>query len=180
MLQEQEGRAGVDGEEAVPELDAGVVQRAARAQARGVDEAVQPPEPLVAGADDRAAIVGLGEVAGDEHALALQRVAHGHAPLAVAAADDDAGRPQPCDAPRDGGAKALCAAGHDDDLAVEALIGEQVVHAGSTSSTRTGRPSRTDRHAASPMTSGARASTGPTGGIRSVLTASTNAPHSRR
>src|SRR5437773_2356525 len=101
--------------------------------------AVQPPEPLVAGADDRAAVVGLGEVAGDEHALALQRVAHGFAPLAVAAADDDAGRPQPCDAPRDGGAKALCAAGHYDDLAVEALIGEKVVHAWSTYSKRTGR-----------------------------------------
>ena len=48
----------------------------------------------------------------------------------------------------------------------------------SISATDTGRPSRSERQAASPITSGARASTGPTGGASPSATADTKASHS--
>ena len=50
LLGEQERRAHVDREQAVPQLDARVVERAALAQPGGVDEAVEAAEALVAGA----------------------------------------------------------------------------------------------------------------------------------
>ena len=50
----------------------------------------------------------------------------------------------------------------------------------STSATATGRPSRSERQAASPMTSGARASAAETGGGVPPSTAAANASHSCR
>jgi hypothetical protein len=47
-----------------------------------------------------------------------------------------------------------------------------------TSASDTGRPSRSERQAARPMTSGARASAGPTVGGSPADSAATNAPHS--
>ena len=61
-------------------------------------------------------------------------------------------------AARDRGAQPLGAAGDDEHLAVEPQLAERVAHALSTSSMRTGRHSRSERQAARPMTSGARAS----------------------
>jgi hypothetical protein len=49
-----------------------------------------------------------------------------------------------------------------------------------TSASDTGRPSRSERQAARPMTSGARASAGPTTGGSPADSADTNAPHSPR
>ena len=61
-----------------------------------------------------------------------------------------------------------------------ARAGQVDPHAGCTASAiRTGRLSRSDRSAASPITNGARASPVDTGGAVPVLTASTNACHSR-
>ena len=56
---------------------------------------------------------------------------------------------------------------------------DQVMRHACTSSIRTGRPSRSDRHAARPITSGARASAIVTGGISPALSAAANASHSR-
>jgi len=58
---------------------------------------------------------------------------------------------------------------------------EQQLHADATSisATATGRCSRSERHAASPITSGARASAVVTSGVRLLSIASTNASHSR-
>ena len=59
---------------------------------------------------------------------------------------------------------------------------EQDLHADatSTSATATGRCSRSERQAARPMTSGARASAGPTGVAPPAASAPANAAHSRR
>ena len=58
--------------------------------------------------------------------------------------------------------------------AVEPLVGERVITASPAA------PSRSDSHAASPIASGARASTAPTGGVVPLATAPMNASHSRR
>ena len=121
LLHEQERRARVDREQPVPELDARVVERAAAAEPRGVDQPVEAAEALVAGTDDRAALRLVGEVGGDEDRLAAERrelVAHRLAALAIAPADDDARGAERHRAARDRGAEALGAAGDDHDLAV--------------------------------------------------------------
>ena len=96
-----------------------------------------------------------------------------------AAADDDARGAELRGAAGDRGAEPLGAAGDDEDLAVEPQPGERIAHDVSTSSMRTGRRSRSDRQAAMPMTSGARASAVVTGGVSPAPSAATNASHSR-
>ena len=79
--------------------------------------------------DDRAAVASSARSAGDEDRLGAERgelLAHRLAARGVAPADDDAGGAEPRGAAGDRGAEALGAAGDDDDLAVEALVGEQV------------------------------------------------------
>ena len=182
MLHEQERRPHVDGEDAVPELDRGVVERAAAAEPRGVDEPVEPPEALLARPHDGDRRLGQREVGLGERRLAaelLQLLAHRLAAFPPAAADDDARGAQLRGAAGDRGAEPLGAAGDDQHLPVEPQPGERIAHDVSTSSMRTGRRSRSDRQAAMPMTSGARASAVVTGGVSPAPSAATNASHSR-
>ena len=192
LLDEDERRADVDREQAVPQLDGRVVERAAGAEPGGVDEAVEAAEALLGAMHDAADLRLVLERGAHEHAVALQRVADRLAALPVAARDDDArgaerGRPA-----RDRRAEALCRARDGDHAAVQTERGKRVSPSGprklgppvdvtghDTSSTRTARPSRSERQAARPMTSGARASTTPTGGVSRFEIAATNASHSR-
>ena len=131
VLHEQERRPHVDGEQAIPQLDARVVQRAAAAEARGVDEAVQASEALLARADHGHRRLGLGQVCRDERGLTAERLellADRLPAIPVPAADDDAGRSQPRGAARDRRAETLRAAGDDQHPAVEPLRGERIAH----------------------------------------------------
>ena len=168
LLDEDERRAGVDREQPVPELDRRVVERPATAQTRRVD---QPVEAVRARAHDRATPLRVGEVRGDEDGVELR--GDGLPALAVAAGDDQR-RAERGGAARDRRAEPLRGAGDDDHAVVEPLVGERVHQ------TFTGWPSRSERNAASPIASGARASTAPTGGVAPVATAPMNASHSRR
>jgi hypothetical protein len=179
LLHEQERRAGVDREEAVPELGGRVVERPAGAKARGVHEAVDAVEALVARAYHAAAVVRVGQVRGDEQRVAAELVAHRLSPLAIAAAHHHPCRSQRSGTARNRGAQPLGAPRDDEHLAGQALLCERVAaHPPSTSTTVTGRFSRSERQAASPMTSGARPSSTVTGGVRPARTASTKASHS--
>ncbi len=137
------------------------------AEAGGVHKAVH----AVAGAHDVATRFRVGEVGGDERRVELggDRLA----PLAVPAGDHEL-RAQGSGPAGDRRAQALGRAGHDDPAAVEPLVGELCGHS------FTGRPSRSDSHAARPITSGARASMAPTGGGVPLATAPMKASHSRR
>ena len=134
-------------------------------QARRVDEPVDAAEVLDHGGDDGEHRIGIGEL--DRHEQAVELGRDGLAALAVAPADGHL-RAQPGRSARDRGAQALRAAGDDDHLPVEHQRSEH------------GCPSRSDRQAARPMTSGARASCGPTTGGVPAAIALTNASHSRR
>ena len=62
LLHQEEGRAHIDGEDAVEEFGAGVEDRAAVGIAGGIDQDVDAAEGIVGGGDDRAAILDLGEI----------------------------------------------------------------------------------------------------------------------
>ena len=132
LLHEQERRAGVDREEPVPQLGARVIERAAVAQARGVDEPVEATEALVArarrprgtaprrrGRRRRRPPRCRARASSSRTASPRSR---------IAPADDDARRARARRPARDRGAEALRAAGDDDHLAVEALGRERVAH----------------------------------------------------
>ncbi len=177
LLREQERRARVDREQPVPQLDAGVVHATPGAQAGGVDEPVHAPEVRVDRRHHREHRLRVREL--DGHEVSVQLGRDGLSAPAVAPADRHA-RSQGGGAARDRGAEPLGAAGDDDHLAVEAQVAERVAHALSTSSMRTGRPSRSERQAAMPITSGARASGPVTSGVVPAAIAATNASHSPR
>ena len=170
------GARRVDREEPVPELGARVVERAAAAEPRGVDEPVEAAEALVAGTHDRAAVRRVGEVGRDEDRLAAERrelVAHRLAAPASRPQTTMPAAPTPHRPARDRGAEPLGAPGDDQHLAGQALGRERVAHAHGRPHAvdlvdATGRRSRSERQAARPMTSGARASAAVTGGVAPV------------
>ena len=167
LLHEQERRAGVDREQPVPQLGARVVERAAAAEPGGVDQPVEAAEALRRRRRSTARqSASRASSAGDEHAR-RPRARRGPPRRAGARA-----RRRRC--PRRPAARARRAIAAPrpwvppvttSTLPSRRWSANGSLMRSSTSSMRTGRPSRSDRQAARPITSGARASAGPTGGV---------------
>lgn len=120
LLDQDEGRADVDGHDPIPQLGRGVPDRPAIGDAGGVDEDINLAELLVGGGDDAAAILDAGQIGLHKVNAAGGRVecgGDGVAAFRVSSANDQPGNATLCEQARNRFAQALGAARHNRNLA---------------------------------------------------------------